>query len=269
MVWERLKYGLSLLPHFYSWRGTVMRQKFYHNVNYWFGCPKKCMSGGSQVVATALKAATGVLCGVEFSRNLGQKCGCDREDLWLKVSHPSATYYDSLCRTRVCKKEKGNKGTKRKINLFSLIHIFPNVIPYPFQKNIFSAPSSSLWNFKAIQALLSHLLLLSCFPSSQALAIKQVWAHLYCRHWQRRTAALSIPSFCPSPGLQPLPEPISLLTASQGFEWLIPDFGPKYTRDTMKGAAFCLFSVPPIKQEALQYSAAAQICSLQTPARCS
>lgn len=148
MVWERLKYGLSLLPHFYSWRGTVMRQKFYHNVNYWFGCPKKCMSGGSQVVTTALKAATGVLCGVEFSRNLGQKCGCDREDLWLKVSHPSATYYDSLCWTRVCKKEKGNKGTKRKINLFSLIHIFPNVILYPFQKYIFSAPSSSLWNFK-------------------------------------------------------------------------------------------------------------------------
>lgn len=49
----------------------------------------------------------------------------------------------------------------------------------------------------------------------------------------------------PLRGLQLLPDPISLLTASQGFEWLTPDFGPKYTRDTMKGADFCLISVPP------------------------
>lgn len=57
------------------------------------------------------------------------------------------------------------------------------------------------------------------------------------------------PPFCPSPGLQPLPDPISLLTASQGSEWLIPDVGPKYTRDTMKGAASCLFSVPPVSRK--------------------
>lgn len=51
--------------------------------------------------------------------------------------------------------------------------------------------------------------------------------------------------FCPSPGLNPCLT-MPLLTASQGFECLIVDFQPKYTWDTMKGAAFCLFSVPPV-----------------------
>lgn len=72
------------------------------------------MSEGSQVVSTALQAAAGALCGVEISRNLGWECGCEREDLWLKVSHPSATYCDSLCQARGCRKEKGNKRTKKK-----------------------------------------------------------------------------------------------------------------------------------------------------------
>lgn len=81
------------------------------------------------MVSTALKAAAGVLCGAEFSRSLGWKCGCDREALWLKVSHPSATYCDSLCQARGCRKEKGNKGTKRKRNPFPLVPISPNVIP--------------------------------------------------------------------------------------------------------------------------------------------
>lgn len=90
-----------------------MRLRLYHNVNYCFGCPKKCMSEGSQVVTTALKAAAGVLCRGEFSRNLGWKCVCEREDLWLitklHICHPSATYCDSLCQARGCRKEKGQR----------------------------------------------------------------------------------------------------------------------------------------------------------------
>lgn len=163
IFWERLKYGLCLLPHFYSSRGTVMRLRFYHNVNYWCGCPKKCMSGGSQVVSTALKAAAGVLCGVEFSRNFGWKCGCDRKDLWLKVSHPSDTHGHSLDQARCCRKKKES---------------FP---PGSYLPQCYTLAIWEIYLFylllqvcrilKAIHVLPSYLLL-SYFPSPQALALR-------------------------------------------------------------------------------------------------
>lgn len=71
-----------------------MRLRFYHNVNCWFGCPKNACLEAARWLTLLCKQLRRVLCGAEMigiSRNLGLERACDREDLWLKVSHPSAS----------------------------------------------------------------------------------------------------------------------------------------------------------------------------------
>lgn len=119
-------------------------------------------------------------------------------------------------------------------------------------KNIsFLSPSSSLWNFKGYPCttFISSFTLLFPFIACPQITLGTLVLQALAEEDSCLQHTLISPPFCPSLGLQPLPDPISLLTASQGFEWLIPDFRPKYTRDTMKGAAFCLFSVPPINRK--------------------
>lgn len=72
----------------------MMRLRFYHNVNCWFGCPKNARLEAARWLALLCEQLRRELCGaemIEINRNFGRECGCDKEDLWLKVSHPSAT----------------------------------------------------------------------------------------------------------------------------------------------------------------------------------
>lgn len=109
----------------------------------------------------------------------------------------------------------------------------------------FLSPSSSLLNFKGYPcSIFIPFTLLFPFTTSTC---PQITLGTFVL--QRRTAAFSTPSFHPHSALHQVFNPcLTHLFAdiSQRFEWLIPDFGPKYTWDAMKGAAFGLFSVPPI-----------------------
>lgn len=158
--WERSKCGLYLLPHFYSSRGTMMRLRFYHNVNCWFKSPRNACLEAARWLALLCKHLRWVLCGAvitEISRNLGQECGCDRAIYGSKFPIPLTQDHDSLCQGKGCRKEKGNKGTKRK----SKPSLFPPISPGVF---IFFKPGE----FQRL--FMCYLLLLSYFPSSQPLA---------------------------------------------------------------------------------------------------
>jgi len=71
-----------------------MRLRFYHNVYCWFGCPKNACHEAARWLTLLCKQLRQVLCGAEMIGiiwNLGLEHACDREDLWLKVSQPSAS----------------------------------------------------------------------------------------------------------------------------------------------------------------------------------
>lgn len=73
----------------------MMRLRFYHSVNCWFGCPKNACVEAARWLVLLCEQLRRVLCGaemvIEISRNLGRENGYDREDLWLEVFHLSAT----------------------------------------------------------------------------------------------------------------------------------------------------------------------------------
>lgn len=94
IVWEKSMCGLYLLPHFYSSRGTLTRPRFYHTINYWCGCPKNACLEAGRWLTLLCKQLRRVLHRpemIEISRSSGLEWRFDRKDLWLEVSHTSAT----------------------------------------------------------------------------------------------------------------------------------------------------------------------------------
>lgn len=74
----------------------------------------------------------------EISRNSGREGGCERERIYgSKFPIPPPQDRDSLCQGRGRRKEKGNKGTKRKLNPSPLAPTSPGAFPQQFEKRVF------------------------------------------------------------------------------------------------------------------------------------
>lgn len=155
------------------------------------------MSGGSQVVSTALRATE--------VRDVQSWDDWDQQEFglgaWLWQKGSMAQSFPSLHhRTLIhCVKEEvigSKRATKGQREKKILPPWFVPSVRF-YLSNLRNVFPQACWVLKAIHALPPYLLLLYYFPSSQVLALTNLWACLYGRRWQMRTAAFSTPSFHP------------------------------------------------------------------------
>jgi len=139
LVWERSKCGLYLLPHFSSSGGTVVRLRFYHNINCRFGSPRNACLEAARWLA--------LLCKQLRQGAVRSWDGWDQQEfglgMWLWERGSMAWSFPSLRHRIVTHRVKeefvgskrATKGQREKKS--SLAPTSPSVLPQQFEKPVF------------------------------------------------------------------------------------------------------------------------------------